>query len=114
MSLFFDRKTLEAIRDIIRETMLGNVAIVLLINISPDYMVQKNSPSIIMLSVFILIICIELWMLLSVINYLSALRIRRAKLALIIFILWMCLILALTIRYFIMFSDAMHGATSRI
>ncbi|EMX40537.1 putative membrane protein [Escherichia coli MP020980.2] len=105
MSLFFDRKTLEAIRDIIRETMLGNVAIVLLINISPDYMVQKNSPSIIMLSVFILI-CIELWMLLSVINYLSALRIRRAKLALIIFILWMCLILALTIRYFIMFSDA--------
>lgn len=64
MSLFFDRKTLEAIRDIIRETMLGNVAIVLLINISPDYMVQKNSPSIIMLSVFILIIiCIELWML---------------------------------------------------
>lgn len=39
MSLFFDRKTLEAIRDIIRETMLGNVAIVLLINISPDYMV---------------------------------------------------------------------------
>ena len=107
MSLFFDRKTLEAIRDIIRETMLGNVAIVLLINISPDYMVQNNSPSIIMLSVFILIIiCIELWMLLSVINYLSALRIRRAKLALIIFILWMCLILALTIRYFIMFSDA--------
>lgn len=106
MSLFFDRKTLEAIRDIIRETMLGNVAIVLLINISPDYMVQKNSPSIIMLSVFILIICIELWMLLSVINYLSALRIRRAKLALIIFILWICLILALTIRYFIMFSDA--------
>lgn len=106
MSLFFDRKTLEAIRDIIRETMLGNIAIVLLINISPDYMVQKNSPSIIMLSVFILIICIELWMLLSVINYLSALRIRRAKLALIIFILWMCLILALTIRYFIMFSDA--------
>ncbi len=105
MSLFFDRKTLEAIRDIIRETMLGNVAIVLLINISPDYMVQKNSPSIIMLSVFILI-CIELWMLLSVINYLPALRIRRAKLALIIFILWMCLILALTIRYFIMFSDA--------
>lgn len=105
MSLFFDRKTLEAIRDIIRETMLGNVAIVLLINISPDYMVQKNSPSIIMLSVFILI-CIELWMFLSVINYLSALRIRRAKLALIIFILWMCLILALTIRYFIMFSDA--------
>lgn len=106
MSLFFDRKTLETIRDIIRETMLGNVAIVLLINISPDYMVQKNSPSIIMLSVFILIICIELWMLLSVINYLSALQIRRAKLALIIFILWMCLILALTIRYFIMFSDA--------
>ena len=106
MSLFFDRKTLEAIRDIIRETMLGNVAIVLLINISPDYMVQKNCPSIIMLSVFILIICIELWMLLSVINYLSALQIRRAKLALIIFILWMCLILALTIRYFIMFSDA--------
>lgn len=106
MSLFFDRKTLEAIRDIIRETMLGNIAIVLLINISPDYMVQKNSPSIIMLSVFILIICIERWMLLSVINYLSALRIRRAKLALIIFILWMCLILALTIRYFIMFSDA--------
>lgn len=105
MSLFFDRKTLEAIRDIIRETMLGNVAIVLLINISPDYMVQKNSPSIIMLSVFILI-CIELWMLLSVINYLPALRIRRAKLALIIFILWMRLILALTIRYFIMFSDA--------
>lgn len=78
MSLFFDRKTLEAIRDIIRETMLGNVAIVLLINISPDYMVQKNSPSIIMLSVFILIIiCIELWMLLSVINYLSALRKTR-------------------------------------
>ncbi len=107
MSLFFDRKTLEAIRDIIRETMLGNVAIVLLINISPDYMVQKNCPSIITLSVFILIIiCIELWMLLSVINYLSALQIRRAKLALIIFILWMCLILALTIRYFIMFSDA--------
>ena len=106
MSLFFDRKTLEAIRDIIRETMLGNVAIVLLINISPDYMVQKNCPSIIMLSVFILIICIELWMLLSVINYLSALQIRRAKLALIIFILWVCLILALTIRYFIMFSDA--------
>lgn len=88
MSLFFDRKTLETIRDIIRETMLGNVAIVLLINISPDYMVQNNSPSIIMLSVFILItICIELWMLLSVINYLSALQIRRAKLALIIFIL---------------------------
>lgn len=46
MSLFFDRKTLETIRDIIRETMLGNVAIVLLINISPDYMVQNNSPSI--------------------------------------------------------------------
>lgn len=109
MSLFFDRKTLEAIRDIIRETMSGNVAIVLLINISPDYMVQKNSPSIIMLSVFILIICIELWIPLSVINYLSALRIRRAKLALIIFILWMCLILALTIRYFIMFSDAWNN-----
>lgn len=87
MSLFFDRKTLEAIRDIIREIMLGNVAIVLLINISPDYMVQKNCPSIIMLSVFILIICIELWMLLSVINYLSALQIIRAKLALIISIL---------------------------
>ncbi len=106
MSLFFDRKTLGAIRDIIREIMLGNVAIVLLINISPDYMVQKNCPSIIMLSVFILIICIELWMLLSVINYLSALQIIRAKLALIISILWMCLILALTIRYSIMFSDA--------
>lgn len=106
MGLFFDKKTLEAIRDIIRETMLGNVAIVLLINISPDYMVQKNCPSIIMLSVFILIICIKLWTLPSVINCLSALRIRRAKLALIIFILWMCLVLALTIRYFIMFSDA--------
>lgn len=106
MSLFFDRKTLGAIRDIIREIMLGNVAIVLLINISPDYMVQKNCPSIIMLSVFILIICIELWILLSVINYLSALQIIRAKLALIISILWMCLILALTIRYSIMFSDA--------
>ncbi|EFO3927617.1 hypothetical protein DMN12_19190 [Escherichia coli] len=107
MSLFFDRKTLEAIRDIIREIMLGNVAIVLLINISPGYMVQKNCPSIIMLSVFILIIiCIELWILLSVINYLSALQIIRAKLALIISILWMCLIPALTIRYFIMFSDA--------
>ncbi|GDH90836.1 hypothetical protein BvCmsKSNP012_02436 [Escherichia coli] len=106
MGLFFDKKTLEAIRDIIRETMLGNVAIVLLINISPDYMVQKNCPSIIMLSVFILIICIKLWTPPSVINFLSALRIRRAKLALIIFILWMCLVLALTIRYFIMFSDA--------
>ena len=107
MSLFFDRKTLGAIRDIIREIMLGNVAIVLLINISQDYMVQKNCPSIIMLSVFILIIiCIELWMPLSVINYLSALQIIRAKLALIISILWMCLILALTIRYSIMFSDA--------
>lgn len=58
---FLTKKTLEAIRDIIRETMLGNVAIVLLINISPDYMVQKNCPSIIMLSVFILIICIKLW-----------------------------------------------------
>lgn len=106
MGLFFDKKTLEAIRDIIRETMLGNVAIVLLINISPDHMVQKNCPSIIMLSVFILIICIKLWIPPSVINCLSALRIRRAKLALIIFILWMCLVLALTIRYFIMFSDA--------
>lgn len=88
MSLFFDRKTLGAIRDIIREIMLGNVAIVLLINISPDYMVQKNCPSIIILSVFtLIIICIELWMLLSVINYLSALQIIRAKLALIISIL---------------------------
>ncbi len=87
--------------------MLGNVAIALLINISPDYMIHKNIPSIVMLSVFILmIICIELWMLLSVINYLPALQIKRAKLALIIFILWLCLFLALAIRYFIMFSDA--------
>ncbi|EJE3041752.1 hypothetical protein M4F09_005241 [Salmonella enterica] len=105
MSLFFDRKTPEAIRDIIRETMSGNVAIVLLINILPDYMVHKNIPSFIMLFIFITtIISIELWIFLSVINYLPKLRLRRATVSFAMFILWLLLFIALTVRYINMFS----------
>ncbi|EAS8533948.1 hypothetical protein EHZ41_21730 [Salmonella enterica] len=105
MSEPFNRETLETIRDIIRETMLGNVAIALLINISPDYMVHKNIPSFIMLFIFITtIISIELWMFLSVINYLSKLRLRRATVSFAIFILWLSLFIALTVRYINMFS----------
>lgn len=61
MNLFFDKKALEIIRDIIRETMLGNVAIALLISISSSYMTTRDISSLVSLSVFILtIICIEL------------------------------------------------------
>ncbi|EKA0055206.1 hypothetical protein OJ417_004389 [Salmonella enterica] len=106
MSEPFNRETLETIRDIIRETMPGNVAIALLINISPDYMVHKNIPSFIMLFIFIttIIISIELWIFLSVINYLSKLRLRRATVSFAIFILWLSLFIALTVRYINMFS----------
>ncbi|ATI93556.1 hypothetical protein H0K13_004504 [Salmonella enterica] len=105
MSEPFNRETLETIRDIIRETMPGNVAIALLINISPDYMVHKNIPSFIMLFIFITtIISIGLWMFLSVINYLSKLRLRRATVSFAIFILWLSLFIALTVRYINMLS----------
>ncbi|EAR0283705.1 hypothetical protein YS65_003319 [Salmonella enterica subsp. enterica] len=105
MSEPFNRETLETIRDIIRETMPGNVAIALLINISPDYMVHKNIPSFIMLFIFITtIISIELWMFLSVINHLSKLRLRRATVSFAIFILWLSLFIALTVRYINMLS----------
>ncbi|ECG8158343.1 hypothetical protein FNA12_20550 [Salmonella enterica] len=105
MSEPFNRETLETIRDIIRETMPGNVAIALLINISPDYMVHKNIPFFIMLFIFITtIISIGLWMFLSVINYLSKLRLRRATVSFAIFILWLSLFIALTVRYINMLS----------
>ncbi|EOA7725956.1 hypothetical protein ACIL6D_004975, partial [Escherichia coli] len=68
MNLFFDKKALEIIRDIIRETMLGNVAIALLISISSSYMTTRDISSLVSLSVFILtIICIELWVIISII-----------------------------------------------
>ncbi|EBI1834452.1 hypothetical protein FK088_19425 [Salmonella enterica] len=101
MSEPFNRETLETIR----ETMLGNVAIALLINISPGYMVYKNIPSFIILFIFIAtIISIELWMSLSVINYLSKLRLRRSPVSFVIFIFWLSLFIALTVRYINMFS----------
>lgn len=69
MNLFFDKKALEIIRDIIRETMLGNVAIALLISISSSYMTTRDISSLVSLSVFILtIICIELWVIISIIK----------------------------------------------
>lgn len=106
MSLFFDRETLETIRDIIRETMSGNVAIVLLTDILPGYMAQKDTPSIaIFFFSALMAICIKIWTLISSAIYLSELQIRREKLALIIFTLWSCLFIALAIRYFIMFYD---------
>ncbi len=107
MNLFFDKKALEIIRDIIRETMLGNVAIALLINISSSYMTTRDISSLVSLSVFILtIICIELWVIVSTINYLGLLQKIRKKLSIFILTLWMCLFFTLTSRYFVMLSDA--------
>ncbi|EDV4563382.1 hypothetical protein HX41_004691 [Salmonella enterica subsp. enterica] len=106
MSEPFDRETPETIRDIIRETMLGNVAVALLISIFPDYTRSESIPSVTILFIFTLtIICIELWMFLSVINYLSALRFKRKKTSFIIFTLWLFLFLALTVRYITLYSS---------
>lgn len=107
MNLFFDKKALEIIRDIIRETMLGNVAIALLISISSSYMTTRDISSLVSLSVFILTtICIELWVIISIINYLGLLQKIRKKLSIFILTLWMCLFFTLTSRYFVMLSDA--------
>lgn len=58
MSEPFDRKTLETTRDIIRETMPGNVAVALLISIFPDHTRSENIP---VYRTMVVFICDELF-----------------------------------------------------